>query len=178
MKYDPEIYNRHSLRIKGYDYSGAGVYFITICTNNRDNLFGEIIDNKMFINAFGKIVENEWIKTPEIRNIIEIDSFVIMPNHFHGIIVINDAGRGVLQYALSTKTNEFKSPSQTIGAVIRGFKSTVTKQINIFRNMQMQSIWQRNYYEHIIRNEDDLLRIREYIIKNQENWENDEEYHL
>ena len=118
----------------------------------------------------------EWINTGTLRPNIELDTYVVMPNHFHGILVINDCAdtiqrRGVSQYA---PTNAFRSPSQTVGAIIRGFKSAVSKQINHLRDKPGQSVWQRNYYEHIVRNEKELNSIREYIINNPMQWDLDE----
>ncbi len=160
--------NRHSLRLAGYDYSQAGYYFVTICANNRKCLFGEVKDGKMVLNDAGNIVQKEWGNTEQIRNNVNLDEHIVMPNHIHGIIVIC---RGVLQYA---PTNSFRSPSQTLGAIIRGFKSAVTKQINQSRNTPGKPVWQRNYHEHVIRGETDLRRIRDYIQNNPINWQNDE----
>ena len=146
---------------------------MTICTHSRKCLFGQINEGEMIFNNFAKIIHNEWIKTGQIRENVKLDEFVIMPNHLHGIIFIsNDDRRGVLQYA---PTNEFRSPSQTIGSIIRGFKSTTTKQINKSRNTPRLPLWQRNYYEHVIRNVDDFNSVREYIINNPLRWANDRE---
>lgn len=179
MKYNSDIHKRHSIRINNYDYSSVGAYFITICAENRDNLFGRIENNKLILNKFGNIVENEWIKTSEIRKNVEIDDFIVMPNHFHGIIIISGINQGVSQYAptkMHDTVNKLCSPSQTVGAIVRGFKASVTKKINILRDVYRQTVWQRNYFEHVIRNEYDLMRIREYIINNPANWETDSEY--
>jgi REP element-mobilizing transposase RayT len=162
-------HHRRSIRLKGYDYSQAGAYFITICTHNREYLFGEIVDDEMVLNDAGKIVRDEWLKTEKLRSNIKCDGFIVMPNHFHGILVITESRRGVLQYAPTT----LQSPSQTIGAIVRGFKSTVTKQINQLRQTPGQKLWHRNYYEHIIRNENDYYRIYEYIENNPLKWEFD-----
>ena len=151
---------------------------MTICAFRRECLFGKINNNHMQLNELGKIVKNEWLKTPYIRPDIELDEFIVMPNHFHGIVIINeppnngDNCRGVLQCA---PTDRFRSPSQNIGSIIRGFKSTVTKQINILRNTPAISVWHRNYYDRIIRNDMELNKTREYIIANPEMWDNDEE---
>jgi REP element-mobilizing transposase RayT len=165
--------NRKSVRIKDYDYSQPGAYFVTICTRNRECMFGEIIDGEMVLNRFGIIVNEEWLRTAILRvwETVEIDTYIIMPNHVHGIVVINH-GRGVLQYA---PTGMLRSPSQTIGAIIRGFKSASTKRINLSRNTPGNPVWQRNYYEHVIRDEDDLNRIRQYIFENPAHWAEDEE---
>jgi len=88
MKYDPEKHHRRSIRLKGYDYSQAGAYFVTICTKNRECLFGDVIDDGMMLNEYGTIVANEWKKSAKIRDEIELDEWVVMPNHFHGIVVI------------------------------------------------------------------------------------------
>ena len=199
MKYNPDKHHRRSVRLQGYDYAKPGAYFITICAHNRTCLFGKIVDGKMELNEFGMIVKNEWLRTSIIRPNIDIDEFVIMPNHLHGILIIvdNNHCRGVWPYAPTmpyapttpyapaseteitpstnkpNQTSEFKSPSQTIGAIIRGFKSATTKQINVCRNSPGTPVWQRNYYEHIIRNDDELNRIRAYIKNNPVNWPQD-----
>jgi REP element-mobilizing transposase RayT len=176
--------NRQSIRLKDYDYSQKGAYSVTICVQDRKRLFGEVINGKMALNDTGNIVKNEWLNTSKIRPNIKIGEFIVMPNHIHGIIMVvgkHDDGRGVLQYAptphqFHSSPQQFYSPSQTIGSIIRGFKSTVTKQINIIRKTPRAPVWQRNYYEHIIRDSHELNKIREYIINNPCNWKNDKEY--
>ncbi len=213
MKYNPLIHHRRSIRLKGYDYSQAGAYFITICTKNRQRLFGEITDGEMILNEMGQIAYNEWLKTPELRPNVSLDVFVIMPNHMHGIIIINDdeTGRGELHspynddirnpnelhspnhdIANSGELNRgefekgefdsplppvstpFGSPSGNIGAIVRGYKSSVTKQINLLN--YDGTVWQRNYHEHIIRNERSYQRISDYIIDNPKLWTDDKFY--
>lgn len=165
-------YHRHSLRIKKYNYSLPGAYFITICTYRKENMLGYITDGKIKLNVLGKITEREWLKTFQIRENIQSDKYIVMPNHFHGIIVLTDNRKGVLQYA---PTNKFRSPSQTIGSIVRGFKSAVTREIKRLDYPFLYSVWQRNYYEHIIRNERELNRIREYIQNNPLRWQYDRE---
>ena len=164
-------HQRHSLRIKKYNYSLPGAYFITICTYRKENILGYIIDGKIELNILGKITEREWLKTFQIRKNIQLDEYIVMPNHFHGIIILTE-NKGVLQYA---PTNKFHSPSQSIGSIVRGFKSAVTRGIKRLDYPFLYSIWQRNYYEHIIRNENELNRIREYIQNNPLRWEYDRE---
>ncbi len=171
MKFDPAQHHRRSIRARGYDYSKPGAYFVTICVNQHECLFGEVIGEAVQLNECGKIVWDEWTKTPTLRPDIDLDVFVVMPNHLHGILIITDRRRGVLQYAPT-----FRSPSQTIGALVRGFKSAVTKRINEMRNTPGVAIWQRNYYDHIVRNDDDLLRCRQYILDNPLKWELDENH--
>jgi REP element-mobilizing transposase RayT len=175
MTYNPTIHHRRSIRLKEYDYSQAGAYFITICSCNREHMFGEIVDSTMVLNEYGKIVNTEWLKTPEMRPNIELDEFIIMPNHFHGIIIINDVRRGTMHRAPTIE--QFGKPtSNTIPTIIRGFKSIVTKQINIMRNTPGFPVWQRNYYEHIIRDDESYIRISEYIKNNPIHWDKDDYY--
>jgi putative transposase len=159
-------HNRHTIRLKGYDYSSNGAYFITICAQNRECLFGDIIDGKMELNDAGRIVESEWMKTNEIRREIELDAFVVMPNHIHGIVTISVGANG--HSPLPTRRNGMGK--QTISSFVAGFKSTVTKQINEMRQMPGAPVWQRNYYEHIIRDSESLGRIRKYIADNPVKW--------
>jgi len=175
MIFNPEIHRRRSIRMKDYDYSQAGAYFVTICTWNKKCIFGEVENAEIRMNECGQVVRNEWLHTENIRSNVELDAFIVMPNHVHGILIIVDDGRGVLQYA-STKKHGFSSPSQTLGSIIRGLKSSVTKIINQIRNSHGVPVWQRNYYEHVVRNEPELNKIREYIINNPLNWKTDENY--
>ena len=198
MKYNPLIHNRRSVRLSGYDYSQEGAYFITICADGGQYLFGDIETEKMVLNEMGQIAYDEWLKTPELRPYVSLDVFVIMPNHMHGIILLNDDinGRGVLHtpspdMPSADKTiiaNEgicntplqnwpspnFRSPSKNIGAIVRGYKSAVTKQINLLDDMG--TVWQRNYHEHIIRDEKSYMKISNYIINNPKNWKEDKFY--
>ena len=180
-------YRIESIRLPGYDYSQPGAYFITIVTHNRQCLFGEIVNGEIRLNEYGELVKTEWQKTGIIRPNIVIDAFVVMPNHLHGILIITDnydCG-GTLQRASTTKTTEqFGKPTKnSIPTIVRLFKSTTTKQINQLRgdvetrcnvascvSTPMQPLWQRNYYEHIIRDDTELTRIRQYIINNPKRW--------
>lgn len=174
MRYDPKIRHRHSIRLQGYDYSQAGAYYITIVTWQRERLFGEVVDGGIQLNPLGEIVRREWFKTAELRQNVELfeDEFVVMPNHVHGIIVITDTGRGD---RLVAPTPQPGPAPRSIGAMIAGFKSAVTKRINERRNSPGVPVWQRNYYEHIIRTEQEHQRIYAYILANPLNWENDGE---
>ena len=190
--YNPNIHNRRSIRLKGYDYSQPGLYFITMCTKDRQHLFGHVERGKMIYNAFGEIAYKEWTKTAEIRDNVDILEYVIMPNHMHGIVLIkgdmivesvgpvgpvgaygHTPPLGNTPPQQSNKLSQFKSPSKTIGAIVRGYKGAVTKQINILRQMPGVPVWQRNYYEHIIRNERAYQRIAEYILNNPLKWQED-----
>lgn len=165
---------RRSIRLKGHDYSWEGTYFVTICTHNRECLFGDLLDGRTQLNEYGVIAKNEWLKTPQMRNNVIIDEFIVMPNHLHGIIIITGDGGGTVHRAPTVE--QFGKPvSGSLPTIIRSFKSTVTNQINLLRNTPGTPVWQRNYYEHIIRNEDELHHIQEYIINNPFQWQFDRE---
>lgn len=185
MAYNPQIHHRRSIRLKNYDYSQAGAYFITLCTHHREHLFGEITGGNMVLSASGKIAFDEWSKTPEIRPHVSLDVFVIMPNHLHGIIIIGTGESHPPLWDTPDNSNfankgecdsPLRSPSNTIGAIVRGYKSAVTKQINLL--FPGRIVWQRNYYEHIIRNEQAYQTISEYIINNPSKWQEDKFYSL
>ncbi len=173
---------RKLTRLKGYDYSQSGAYFVTVCAHNRQNLFGGIEGGKIILNEYGNIVNHCWREIPAHFPHVELDEFVIMPNHVHGVIIINSVGANdysPLQIPIYSIKQSFASPknmcgtSKTIGSVIRGFKIGVTKWFR--QNTDHYTVWQRNYYEHIIRNDTELNRIRQYIIENPLKWDMDSE---
>ena len=199
MTYNPIIHRRRSIRLNGYDYAQAGAYFITICTKNRQCLFGRVEYDKMILTDAGNIAYNEWLKTPQIRPNVVLDVFIIMPNHIHGIIIITNDRRGELHspqkydgenrrgelhsplvmHSPNIKQGEcdspLRSPSNTIGAMVRGYKSAVTKQIKSLDNT-IDCVWHRNYYEHIIRDARAYNNISNYIINNPAKWVDDRFY--
>ena len=157
--------------------SQAGAYFITICAYNRECIFGDILEEQMRLNRYGEIVNSEWLKTINMRRNLMLDAYIIMPNHVHGIILISDfdsRSRGTLQRA-PTFEHFGKPVSNSIPTIIRLFKSSATKQINALRGTPGIPVWQRNYYEHVIRNEYHLSEIREYILNNPLKWDLDSE---
>lgn len=173
---------RKLTRLKGYDYSQSGAYFVTVCAHNRQNLFGGIEGGKIILNEYGNIVNHCWREIPAHFPHVELDEFVIMPNHVHGVIIINSVGANdysPLQTPIYSIKQSFASPknmcgtSKTIGSVIRGFKIGVTKWFR--QNTDHYAVWQRNYYEHIIRNDTELNRVRQYIIENPLKWDMDSE---
>jgi REP element-mobilizing transposase RayT len=168
---------KKSLRLQGYDYSSSGAYFITIVTYQREILFGEIIDGRMVLNESGKIVQKEWERTPHIRREVDLGAYMIMPNHFHAIVIFNEYAIGVVGApgrAPRTTGVAYRKP-KSLGALMAGFKSSVTKQINIFRDTPGAPLWQRNYYDHIIRNDREMSRIWDYIETNPIRWAEDKE---
>lgn len=191
--YNPTIHHRRSIRLKGYDYSQAGLYFITICCQDRVCRLGKIENGVMICNELGEIAYREWMKTAELRPQIELDAFMVMPNHIHGILKINEMNMDTLHSPNNTGDNmgdnmgecnspnntgecnsPLRSPSNTIGAIIRGYKSSVTKQFGLMGFDE--KLWQRNYYEHIIRDEQSYQIISEYIINNPKKWADDKFY--
>ena len=173
MKFDPKIHHRRSIRLQGYDYSQAGAYFVTIIAWQREMLFGEIVNEEMKLNDFGKIVQDEWEQTAIVRPNVELGEYIVMPNHFHGILVFVDDGNvGATRRVAPTKTT---LQSGSLGAVMGQFKSIVTKRINRLRGVEGIPVWQRNYYERIIRSEPEMDRISRYIESNPARWADDDE---
>jgi putative transposase len=159
-------FRRNSIRLPNYDYTTPGAYFVTICAFRKWRIFGEIVDGKMNLNEWGTIVRDEWIKTGQLRSNITLDEYVVMPNHWHGIIRI-DACRGTARCAPTATARQFGSmDADSIPSIIRAFKSAVTCRINALRKTPCVPVWQRNYYEHIIRNERELTKCRQYILDN------------
>jgi REP-associated tyrosine transposase len=167
----PRNRRRRSIRLQDYDYSLAGAYFTTIVAKDRQCLFGEIVDGQIHLNDWGQIVQDEWEKSAQIRKEIELDEFVIMPNHIHGIVVITQK----MERATSRSPLRSGPAKCSLGALVAGFKAVVTKRMNMTRGLPGVPVWQRNYFEHVIRNEDSLNRIRDYILKNPTQWEFDRE---
>jgi REP element-mobilizing transposase RayT len=160
MKFDPQKHHRRSIRLQGYDYSQAGAYYVTIVTWQREHLFGEVLNAEMKLNRFGQIVQYGWYDLPKHYPHVELDTFCIMPNHVHAIIVL---------------TNEIVIKRHPLSEIVRAFKSFSARRINSLRKTQGIPVWQRNYYEHIIRDEKDLQAKCDYILNNPRNWENDDE---
>jgi len=179
MMVDPDIHRRKSIRLREYDYSRAGGYFVTICTDERECLFGEVINEKMSQLPIGRIAESCWQEIPRHFEHIDLDYFVVMPNHLHGILIIDDDRRGTACRAPTddqTTTERFGKPQKgSIPTVIRSFKSAATKQINELRNTPGIPVWQRGFYDRVIRNDNELNKIREYILYNPLKWQLDTE---
>jgi len=166
-----------SIRLPGYDYTRPGAYFVTICTHNREHLLGNVVDGSMRLSTWGQIVQEEWFRTADLRPYVrlETDEFVVMPNHIHGILwIVGDAGEVIAQRRCATTKPGGVTPNNvtpgSLGAIIRAFKSAVTKRINRMRGTPGAPVWQRNYWEHIIRDERALQAIRRYIVNNPLRW--------
>ena len=161
MKYSPDVHHRRSIRLKNYDYSQAGAYFITLCIQNRECVLGEIIDRNMHLSPVGENVFLQWRNLPQRFSGLELDVFVVMPNHFNAIISINSVGQGAA------------SSAPTVGKILRAFKSISAVEGNRLLKRSSQPFWQRNYWEHVIRNEKELMTLRQYILSNPAQWELD-----
>lgn len=169
------MHNRRSIRLKDYDYRQNGAYFVTICSHERLCLFGSIGDGEMVLNDWGRITQTSWSEIPAHYPMVELDVFVVMPNHVHGIIVIT--GDNELQSigAQHGATPNNVAPN-SLGSIVRTFKAAVTRHINRLLDAPDHPIWQRNYHEHIIRNENTLNTIRAYVDNNPAKWAEDSLY--
>ena len=176
MAFDPKKHHRQSIRLQGYDYSQAGASFVTVVTHQRDCLFGKIENGEMILNELGKIADECWRATPEHFPFVELGMHVIMPNHMHGMIMISVIGRGAAMlrpYDDDGNPHKINVKPKSLGAIIRSYKSAVSYRINKEHNAT--GIWQRNYYEHIIRNEHEMDNIWRYIESNPAQWDDDDE---
>lgn len=176
MNYPKKL--RKSIRLKEYDYSQEGVYFITICTYNRECILGNVTDGEMILTQFGEIVLECWNSLTGRYTDIELDKFIVMPNHVHGIIKIIDNVGTIHKLPLQGKdcmNQQIERRRMLIPKVVGYFKMNAAKQINIMRNTPGIPFWQKNYYEHIIRNVDKLNKIRKYMHYNPLKWHLDRE---
>ncbi|MBA4420557.1 MAG: transposase [Anaerolinea sp.] len=188
-----KLQNRRSTRIPGYDYTLAGTYFITVVTKAREHLFGEITNGKFISNALATIIREEWERTAVVRPGLRLDAFIVMPDHVHGMITILDDGGGL---TVGTMIDEISSqgrgaalpvreihdgihngehiphapPPGSIGAIVGQFKSITTKRINVVRKTPGMPVWQRNFFERIIRDERDYQNTVSYLLNNPKNW--------
>ena len=210
IPFDPHKHHRRSIRLKGYDYSQPGAYFITLVTFQRDEIFGEVVNGEVKLSALGKMVSEEWLRSMEMRKEIRLneDEFVVMPNHLHGIVWIvgadgirpdsnastvgADGIRPIGVHPNAIRPNSVHMIDQekgvnagqgachapvqraprSLGSFIAGFKAAVSSRAR--RELEMEGIWQRNYFEHIIRNEREFTAIWNYIDANPLRWYEDQ----
>ncbi|MBC7766073.1 MAG: transposase [Hyphomonadaceae bacterium] len=182
MDYNSNIHHRRSIRLKHYDYTTNGYYFVTICTENKENLFGDIIDGKMLLSHAGNMVEERYLNLKNMFEDIELVQYIVMPNHFHAIIALVGAGFMSAHDEVSSNPKRADTrPAPTMGDVICAFKSMTTNayikgvRSGIYSPFQ-KHIWQRNYYEHVIRDKNEFLNTWEYIASNALKWCEDEYY--
>jgi len=188
VKFDPKIHHRRSIRLQGYDYSQAGAYFVTIVTWQRQFLLGEIVNKEMELSQYGEIIQKWWCEIPIHFPNVETGAFVVMPNHVHGIIFIVER-RGTVSVPRDNVLNDIQGGetqnqggeipplrAPTLGQIIAYFKYQSTKEINKMENAgTITKFWQRNYYEHVIRNEKDFQNKTDYIEANPLLWHEDDE---
>jgi len=172
-QYNPDNHHRRSIRLRDYDYREEGVYFVTICTLQRQCLLGDALGGEIQLNHFGLAVEECWEAIPSHFRGVELDGFVVMPNHVHGIIVLVDSMQGDRARHASPLHFQPRSQSGSLGTIVGSFKSAATRRINDSQGTHGQPVWQRNYYERIIRKENELNSIREYIACNPMCWPQD-----
>jgi putative transposase len=180
VRFDPDRYHRRSLRLQGYDYSQPGAYFVTICTHGQECIFGDVTDDRVELSPYGEMVWQTWRGLPERFERIELDQFVVMPNHVHGIIVITPVvgadGVGAIRVgAIHELPLQTERRGMLLPKVIGYFKMNAAKAINGLRGTPGTPVWQRNYYDHIVRNETELHAIQQYILDNPMNWQLDRE---
>ena len=189
-KFDPQKHHRRSIRLKGYDYSSEGAYYVTIVAHGRECLFGEIIDGEMHPSKYGEIIQKWWNEISVHFPNVELGAFVIMPNHVHGIIFIidnrsdhpnsnNQENVNNINQGGETQNQGGETPPQrrpTLGQIMAYFKYQSTKEMNkIETENSITKFWQRSYYEHIIRNEKELQQKTDYIMDNPSQWDEDDE---
>jgi putative transposase len=191
IKFNSEKHHRRSIRLPNYDYSQSGIYFVTICTHQKLPWFGEIDRGKMFVNQIGNIVVREWLKSSQMRLEIELDEWILMPNHLHGIVIINknNCDRSISNMDENLQGTNLQGTnlqgaslaplrvrkSRSLSSFIGGFKSAVTKRVRQASQISDLCVWQRNYYESVIRDERQLNHIQQYIVNNPFNWDEDVE---
>jgi putative transposase len=169
-----DIYHRRSIRLKNYDYSQTGYYFVTICTRNRECILGNVVDGEMQLSKIGQLVQIAWNDLLKRFENFELDKVTVMPNHIHGIITIVEAGLALPKEGAASSAPTRDVPIRLMD-VVRAFKSISAINVNRFLSRVGIPLWQPNYYEHIIRNEESLNRVREYIGNNPLRWELDRE---
>src|SRR5258706_5790227 len=192
-KFDAQKHRRRSIRLKGYDYASAGGYYVTIVAWRRECLFGEVVNKEMVLNKIGKIVEWEWLELPKRLPYVTVGAHMVMPNHFHGILFIHENVRATQHGQIISQSGSKPLPiiaadgiggsplpprgpkPASLGAILAQFKSRATKRIWKFPEFKETPIWQRNYYEHIIRNQTDLQNKTDYIEANPLLWNEDDE---
>ena len=183
MAYDPDKHHRRSIRLPQYDYAQPGVYFVTICTHEHECVLGEIVDGVMILNDWGIVADRFWDEVSAHFHGVAVDAHVIMPNHAHANIVIMRRSHSVGARSPRPHGNDSRARTQggetpplqpTLGQIVAYYKYQTTKAINLMRGMPGTKFWQRNYWEHVIRNEAEMDRIREYIDDNPARWSDDQ----
>lgn len=156
--------NRKSVRLKGYDYASIGYYFITINSKDKRCIFGEIKDEVMHPNLLGEIIQEEWDITGKLRDNIKLHEYVLMPNHFHAIVEVCNSMNN------TSVPGDFHNAAKSLGSIVRNFKGAVTRKHNSLKLGNEKGVWHVRYYDRIIRDERELLNVKNYIDNNVKNW--------
>ena len=156
---------RRSIRLKTHNYGGPGPYFLTLCSFKKARIFGSIRSGTVRLNSTGQIVHDEWMKTSAVRPEVVLDEFIVMPNHLHAIVYLGEVAKPSVESALI-----WGRPSKSLGSLVAGFKSACTVRVNVAGGTPGRPLWQKNYYERVIRSERELERVREYIRGNPARW--------
>jgi putative transposase len=176
MPYDSTKHHRRSIRLDDYDYRGDGAYFVTICVGDRVCAFGSIVDAKLRATRRGLVAMECWHDIPNHRPYVELDQFVVMPNHVHGIFwIVGGLERATQVSPLQGTDVRPKAAPGSVGAIIGSYKAAVSRTVNRLRAGAANNLWQPNYYEHVIRTQKSLENIREYIFTNPQRWTSDRE---
>lgn len=152
-----DIHHRRSIRLCGHDYAAMGTYFVTICTIERECLLSKIVNGKAALNAYGRCADTALLWLPKQYPFVELDAYVVMPNHLHAILRISPGG---------SRT----APQKSLGRLVGAFKTVSTKWMNVIRDTPGEAVWQRNYYDRIIRTDEELQNVRRYIVENPSRW--------
>jgi len=164
------VHHRHSLRFDLWDYRAPAAYFVTIVTHGRARLFGSIVDGAVNLSVLGRVARDEWLRSAALRPDLELDQFVVMPNHIHGLVLLLP-----VEPMPDLPQTGGRLLSRSLGALVGGFKSASSRRINEQRRRPGQPVWQRNYHDRIVRNEDELDAVRAYIFENPSWWSQDPE---
>lgn len=185
MAYDPLIHGRRSARLPGYGYSQLGVYYVTLCTHRRQCLFGAIAQERLRLSPIGEIAKEEWLRSCEVRPGLVLDAWVVMPNHLHGIVVVGAHSGAPMPFGLHWPVSAdserahgcapLRRPARSLGSFVAGYKAAVAKRANAMRGTPGAKVWQRSFYEHVVRDEAELHSIRQYIADNPSQWAADRE---
>jgi putative transposase len=174
MHDSPQLPNRRSVRLKTFDYSQQGAYFLTICAQHNECLFKRVILEEMILNDVGTIVHECWSEIPRHFSDVELAAHVVMPNHLHGIVVLRGRARHAVPLRPDANARKFGAPvAGSIATIARSFKSAASKRIHHVLKRPAIQVWQRNYFEHVIRNQDDFNKTSEYIRVNPARWDFD-----
>jgi REP element-mobilizing transposase RayT len=176
---EPATRDRHSIRLPDFDYTASAAYFLTLVARGREELFGSIVDTAIQLSPIGEIVREEWLRSTDVRPEVELDEFVVMPNHLHGIVIfhrdLSARDTRVLEPTGAHSRAPLQRAPRSLGSFISGFKATATRRVRRLRLADERPIFQRNYFERVIRNGGEADRIRQYIIDNPARWLEDPE---